>query len=312
MPMSYSPQTGLVYIPAMHVPLAYGDDVNYQRRPGRWNTGVTFLEPPPGSVPGDTPDARRRALASMNRGMLVAWDPVKQRPAWQLEQPWPWNGGILSTAGNLLFQGDPYGFFRAYRADNGQKLWEFQSQRGIMAGPVTYRVKGVQYVAVIGGYGGSMGMATQSDFMRRPPPNGVMLAFRLDGNAKLAPLPAQEPPPYVKSNETFSAAQVAEGQKWYFAYCSICHTGPVNPNLMRSSAATDAATWRAVVIDGILADNGMISFKPYLTPEQAETVRAYVLSEAKRLAASAPGGPPAGGAAAKAAAPPNKGPKAGQ
>jgi PQQ-dependent dehydrogenase (methanol/ethanol family) len=284
MPMSYSPKTGLVYIPTMHVPLAYADDVNYERHPGRWNTGVTFLEPPAGSVPGDTPEARRRALAAMNRGTLVAWDPVKQKAAWKVEQPWPWNGGTLATAGNLVFQGDPYGFFRAYRADTGKELWKFQSERGIVAGPISYRVKGVQYVAVIAGYGGSMGMATVSDFMRRPPPNGVMIAFKIGGDAKLAPLPPLELPPYVQTSEKFSQTKIAEGRKWYFAYCSICHAGPVNPNLMRSPTATDSATWRSVVIDGILKDNGMISFAPYLTPEQAETVRAYVLSEARKAA----------------------------
>jgi mono/diheme cytochrome c family protein len=284
MPMSYSPKTGLVYIPSMHVPLAYGDDTNYERHLGRWNTGVNFLEPPPGSVPGDTPEARRKALAAMNRGVLVAWDPVKQKAAWKIEQPWPWNGGTLATAGNLVFQGDPYGYFHAYRADNGKELWKFQSQRGIMAGPITYRVKGVQYIAVLGGYGGSMGMATASDFMRRPPPNGVMLAFKLDGKAKLAKLPPQPLAPFARSDETFTDAQVAEGRKGYFTYCTICHAGPVNPNLMRSPVATDKAAWRSVVLDGALSENGMISFAPYLSAEQVEAVRAYVLGEARKEA----------------------------
>jgi len=303
MPMSYSPRTGLVYIPSMHVPLAYGDDTDYERHVGRWNTGVTFLEPPEGSVPGDSPDARRRALAAMNRGYLVAWDPVKQKAAWKIEQPWPWNGGTLSTAGNLLFQGDPYGWFRARRADTGQEVWKFQTERGIVAGPITYRVNGIQYVAVIAGYGGSMGMATASDFMRRPPPNGVMLAFRLDGDAKLAPLPSHRPQPYAQSDEKFTDGQVAEGQKWYFTFCSICHTGPVNPDLMRSSMATNAEAWRAVVMDGALADNGMISFAPYLTTQQAESVRAYVLEEARKAARKEADTPPSGPPAPKSAEP---------
>ncbi|MCK5747542.1 MAG: c-type cytochrome [Oricola sp.] len=218
----------------------------------------------------------------MNRGTLLAWDPVRQEAAWKVEQPWPWNGGVLSTAGDLVFQGGPYGFFRAYDAKTGDELWKFEAGRGIMAGPVSYRVNGEQYVAVIAGYGGSMGMATPSDFMRRPPPQGVMLAFKLNGDASLAPLQDQAPPPYAKSDESFTEAQIDEGQREYFTYCAICHMGPVNPNLLRSAVAENADAWRMVVIDGALEDKGMISFAPYLTPDEAESVRAYVLSEAAK------------------------------
>ncbi|HYD25943.1 MAG TPA: PQQ-dependent dehydrogenase, methanol/ethanol family [Croceibacterium sp.] len=287
-PMSYSPRTGLVYIPAMHVPLSYADDANYTRRIGRWNTGVGFLAPPEGSVPGATPLERRAALAAMNKGMLVAWDPVKQEARWTVEMPWPWNGGTLATAGNLVFQGDPYGVFRARAADTGRELWSFDAQRGIVAGPVTYRAGGEQYVAVLAGYGGSMGMATTTEWMRRPPPNGVLLAFKLGGNGRLAPLPPMTPRPYAASNESFTRAQLAEGEAQYFAFCTICHGGPVNPDLFRSPMATSAEAWRAIVIDGALADNGMIGFKPWLTPEQAEAVRGYVLGEAAKRAAAAP------------------------
>jgi len=287
MPMSYSPKTGLVYIPVMHVPLSYGDDVNYTRHIGRWNTGVNFLAPPEGSVPGATPLQRRAALAAMNKGMLVAWDPVKQQARWTVEMPWPWNGGTLATAGNLVFQGDPYGIFRARAADTGRELWHFDAQRGVMAGPVTYRVNGEQYVAVLAGYGGSMGVATQTDWMRRPPPNGVLLAFKIGGTAQLAKLPPLEQRPYATSSEKFGTAQISEGEAQYLAFCSICHTGPVNPDLFRSPVPADANTWRSVVIDGILADRGMISFKPWITPEQAEAIRGYVLTEAGRRAKAA-------------------------
>ena len=281
-PMSYSPLTGLVYIPAMHVPLSYGDDANYKRNIGRWNTGVSFLAPPEGSGPGATPLERRAALAAANKGMLVAWDPVKQVARWTIEQPWPCNGGTLATAGNLLFQGDPYGVFRARAADTGKELWSFDAQRGIMAGPVTYRVNGEQYVAVLAGYGGSMGMATQSDWMRRPPPNGVLLAFKIGGTGTLAKLPPHEPRPYVASSERFTPAQLAEGEAQYFAFCTICHNGPVNPDLLRSPVATNAQAWRSVVLDGALADNGMIGFEPWLTAAQVEAIRGYVLAEAAR------------------------------
>ena len=285
-PMSYSPLTGLVYIPAMHVPLSYADDANYTRNIGRWNTGVSFLAPPEGSVPGATALERRAALAAMNRGMLVAWDPVAQKARWEIEMPWPWNGGTLATAGNLLFQGDPYGVFRARAADTDEELWSFDAQRGIMAGPVTFRAGGEQYVAVLAGYGGSMGMATASEWMRRPPPNGVLQAFKIGGTGTLARLPAIEPRPYVSSDERFTPAQLAQGEAQYFAFCTICHNGPVNPDLMRSPMAADADAWRAVVFDGALADNGMIGFEPWLTAAQVEAVRGYVVTEAGKRAAA--------------------------
>jgi PQQ-dependent dehydrogenase (methanol/ethanol family) len=281
-PMSYSPKTGLVYIPAMHVPLAYADDVHYERHIGRWNTGVSFLAPPEGSVPGKTAMERRAALTKLSKGMLVAWDPVAQKARWTIDMPWPWNGGTLATAGNLVFQGDPYGVFRARAADTGKELWHFNAERGIMAGPVTFRANGEQYVAVLAGYGGSMGMATQSDWMRRPPANGVLLAFKIGGKGKLAKLPPEQLRPFAASTEKFTPAQLAEGEKQFFAYCTICHNGPVNPNLLRSPLATDRNAWRSVVIDGALKDNGMISFKPWINADQAEAIRGYVLSLASK------------------------------
>ena len=283
-PMSFSPKTGLVYIPMMHVPLSLADDANYKRNIGRWNTGVSFQAPPEGSVPGKTPIERRAALAAMNRGALVAWDPVRQKAAWTIEKEWPWNGGTLATAGNLVFQGDPYGWFHAYAADTGKELWKFDGGRGILAGPITYRVGGEQYVAVLAGYGGSMGVATGTPWMRRPAPNGVLLAFKLGGQAKLPPLPAFTPPPFPRTDEKFTPEQIAQGAEHYMAFCNICHGGPVNPNLFRSQVATDAEAWKSVVHDGALADNGMIAFDPWLTQEQVEAMRAYVLTEAARMA----------------------------
>ncbi len=281
-PMSYSPQTGLVYIPSMQVPSAYADDANFERHIGRWNTGVTFMAPPEGLVPGDTPEARRAYMTARTRGRLIAWDPVAQREVWGIDRDWPWNGGTLATGGNLVFQGTPDGVFHAYNARTGEELWTFAQERGIMAGPISYRADGVQYVAVLAGYGGSMGMASQSDEMRRPPPNGMLLVFRIGGTGELAALPPVTPAPYVTSTEQFAAAQVAEGQVQYLAFCTICHNGPVNPNLLRSPVATDANAWKAVVMDGILAQRGMISFAPWLNADQAEAIRAYVLSEAAR------------------------------
>jgi PQQ-dependent dehydrogenase (methanol/ethanol family) len=283
MPMSYSPKTGLVYIPAMEYPLIYADAKPFDIHPGRWNTGVAFLDPPPlPGLPADM-DARRAALHAMIRGKLVAWDPVAQQARWEVQRDWPWNGGTLATAGNLVFEGTAHGEFEAYSADKGARLWSFQTHRGVLAGPITYRINGEQYVAVMAGYGGSMGMASASDFEKRKMPNGLIVAFKLAGKAQLpayTPVPLDEPSP---SSETFTPAQIATGNKFYFMYCTICHGGPVNPDLRRSKLLKDKDTWQKVVIDGALSQTGMASFAAYLKPEEADCIRAYLNEQAKAL-----------------------------
>lgn len=283
MPMSYSPKTGLVYIPAMVHAIAYGDQKPYEIHKGRWNTGVSFLDPP--ALPGlpDTVEGRRKALAAMIRGSLVAYDPVAQKIVWEVKRDWPWNGGTLATGGNLVFEGTVRGDFEAYSADTGKKLWSFQTHRGIMAGPITYRVKGEQYVAVMAGYGGSMGMATAAAWEKRKMPNGLIVAFKMGGKGQLppyTPVPLAKPDP---SNERFSAAQIATGNKYYYAYCTICHGGPVNPDLRRSTLLKDKAGWQQVVMKGALAQNGMASFADYLKPQDAEGIRAFLNQQAKDL-----------------------------
>ena len=91
-------------------------------------------------------------LASI-RGHLLAWDPIAQRKVWDVEHPSGWNGGVLSTAGGLVFQGDATGYFSAYEAGTGVKLWSYPVRQGIVAPPITYSVDGEQYVALLSGAG---------------------------------------------------------------------------------------------------------------------------------------------------------------
>ena len=113
----------------------------------------------------------------------------------------------------------------------------------------------------------------------------MLLVFRIGGTGQLPELPPYVPPPYVSTDETFPAAQLAEGQTQYLAFCTICHGGPVNPNLLRSPVATNAEAWKAVVAGGTLAQRGMISFSPWLSDAEIEAIRAYVVTEAERRAA---------------------------
>lgn len=283
MPMSYSPKTGLVYIPAMNFPLTYSNADPYEVHKGRWNTGVTFVGGHGAPNLPDDPAGKRKAMLSVLKGTLIAWDPVARKARWTVERDWPWNGGTLATAGNLVFQGTVHGDFEAYTADTGQKIWSFQTHRGIVAGPVSYRVGGEQYIAVMAGYGGSMGMASAAPFEKRRMPNGMILAFKLGGRGSLPPYTPEPLPPANPSSERFTTGQITLGQKKYAAFCSICHTGPVNPDLRRSAILGDHEAWKAIVIDGALESAGMANFRDYLSSEEAEAIRGYVNQRARTL-----------------------------
>src|SRR5262249_58216907 len=89
------------------------------------------------------------------KGALLAWDPVRQKAAWRAPLDTIWNGGALSTAGGLVFQGAADGWIFAYDAAGGQRLWRYDAGLGVIAAPATYTVRGRQYVSVLVGYGGS-------------------------------------------------------------------------------------------------------------------------------------------------------------
>jgi alcohol dehydrogenase (cytochrome c) len=134
-PMSYNPQTGLVYIPTNNVCMDWSvSDVTYKR--GVFYLGAEF---PTKEGPGGF------------LGELVAWDPVKNKKVWSIKEDLPFNGGTLTTAGNLVFAGDLHGDFRAIDAKSGSILWKRNLGSGIGAGPITYMVDGKQYVAVVVG-----------------------------------------------------------------------------------------------------------------------------------------------------------------
>jgi len=134
-PMSFNPQTGLVYIPANNVCMDWSvSDVSYKR--GVFYLGAEF---PTKEGPGGF------------LGELVAWDPVANKKVWGIKEDLPFNGGTLSTGGNLVFSGNLHGDFRAIDAKTGTVLWSKNLGSGIGAGPVTYSVDGKQYVAIVVG-----------------------------------------------------------------------------------------------------------------------------------------------------------------
>ncbi len=271
-PMAFNPKTGLVYIPAQQVPIRYIPLPSMPIAPIGWNLGVALA-----SVP--TPI----------EGFLLAWDPARQREAWRVTYQGPWNGGVVTTAGNIVAQGDAAGNFNVYRADNGEKLWSMFAQSGIIGGPSTFEVGGEQYIAVLSGWGGSFALsggkaAAMSGNIRNV---SRLLVFKLGGTAMLPPLAPRSfvinPPP-----EPSDTASLAHGEPLYDQYCSACHGehamgGGVVPDL-RASNFLGSDFFYNIVLDGALRDAGMASFKSALSREDAAAIRNFVIHQANQSA----------------------------
>jgi alcohol dehydrogenase (cytochrome c)/quinohemoprotein ethanol dehydrogenase len=284
--MSFSPKTGLVYVPAQQIPFVYTDDARFEYRPGEWNLGVDMLGT---KLPRDAEG--RAAMLKALEGRLIAWDPVAQREVWRVDYDGPWNGGTLATAGGLVFQGTRNARFKAYRADDGADVWDFDAQNAIIAAPISYAVGGEQYVAVMVGNGGGLPLTLPAFEGPGPRLNGRIMAFKLGGSAALPPISSTVAAPLEVDTES-SAASVEAGAALYARYCATCHgmetlSAGVLPDLRRSPMLASAAAWRSVVIDGALVQRGMVSFTGQLTPADAESIRAYVADEAARALAAA-------------------------
>lgn len=295
-PMAFNPGTGLVYIPAQEIPFPYmqpgGANANFRYQPGVWNVGVDVLI---AGLPDD--EAGLKAIRSSLKGRLIAWDPVTQTEKWSVPHGGPWNGGVLTTAGGLVFQGSATGEFAAYDAATGGKLWSFDTQTGVVAPSMTYEIDGEQYVALMAGWGGGFALTAGAGVDPRSEGPRRLLVFKLGGKKTLPPRPVStrefpDLPPV-----TATPQQIAAGNLTFANYCSVCHGASAVsdfsiPDLRFSPVTTDAAVWKGVVIDGDRIDNGMVSFKQYLNASQAEEVRQYVLSLATaqkaRMAAAKP------------------------
>ncbi len=224
---------------------------------------------------------------------MSAWDPIQQKEIWRVDRTSPVNGGTLSTAGNLLFQGTAQGNLEAYRADHGQKMWSADAQSGVVAAPVTYTVGKEQYVAVVVGWGGAFPLATGEIALRVGRPQNIsrVLAYKLGGSASLPPLPQFTQPKLNPPRSTASSATVQKGEQLFQRYCSTCHgdvavSGGVLPDLRYCGALANSA-WSDVVLGGSLQPYGMVSFSKELSKENVEAIRAYVIFRANQALAEA-------------------------
>jgi len=282
-PMSYSPDTGLVYIPTNEAAATYTDPAK-EWTPGKvgMQLGVDFNA---GAMPADT--GIRESWLKKTTGALLAWDPVTRSARWAVQHAGPANGGTLSTAGNLVFQGTAGGEFRAYAADTGKQLWSFAAQTGVVAGPVTYSVNGKQYVAVLAGWGTLWDLYTGilSTKSGRVPNVSRLLVFALDGKDQLPPPPPHslavlDPPPVAGD-----PGEIADGALSFHYNCSGCHgdaaiAGVLVPDLRHSAVLNSPQLWQQIVHDGILKERGMVAWSANMTPAQIENIRLYVIKRA--------------------------------
>ena len=277
-PMAFHPSTGLVYVPAReNSSMLHAPDKDWTYNPKLWNRGEDAAY--------DGPVVPRLLAAPPMTGHLIAWNPAEQREAWRVDLPVVESGGVLATAGNLVFQGRSDGMLCAYRANDGKKLWDFDAGTGVMAPPVTYLVGGVQYLTLMVGWGGAAGIIHPPGGGPIKPGFGRILTFAIGGTAKLdVPRFGHQGPPAPAISMNATPATVHQGDILFSKYCFYCHgvdavAGSGIPDLRYATAETHHQ-FESIVLGGTRESRGMPSFKDVLKREQLPAIQAYILSRA--------------------------------
>lgn len=140
MPMAYSKDTGLFYIPSNDWGMdIWNEPISYKKGAAYLGAGFTI-----------------KPIAEDHIGALRAMDPRTGKIMWEYKNKAPLWGGVLTTAGNLVFTGTPEGYLKAFDAKTGKELWKFQTGSGVVGSPITWEQDGEQYVAVMSGWGGAV------------------------------------------------------------------------------------------------------------------------------------------------------------
>ena len=285
--MSYNPDTGMAYIPYLEMGGEYDkQDIDRERwraRDFRFNSGFQPY--------------RRDIGVDDVGGALLGWDVRRQKVAWRVDLPGYWNGGTVSTAGNLVFQGSAGGKFHAYRADTGLPLWSFDAGVGISAAPVTYAIDGKQYVAVLAGWAGGAYLGStalaQHGWAYGAQPRRL-LVFSLEGKSEPPPLsaPVKELEILDDKKQRIDTAQAKVGQDLYLDMCVGCHGFHVisaggAPDLRASPIAAQLEPFRQLLYSGALQHRGMPKYDD-LNERETEQIYWFVRQRA-RESLQAPG-----------------------
>ena len=273
-PMSYSRDTGLVYIPVLDVAAVAKQSPESGEEEEALGQGAYGI--------GAGEVAKDEML-----GKLVAWDPATQSERWSQEHKLPWNGGVLSTAGGVVFQGNAEGKFNAYAADSGELLWTIKTGSAIQAAPVTVRINGEQLVIIPVGWGGPQRLwIPRHNAVDVSKGNSRLLALKLDGDKELSALTTQALPIPEPPIQNVQDEVIARGETLYNKTgCPWCHGVDVEggsgsvPNLRYLTREKHAA-WDAIVLGGAYRHKGMLSFKDALSTEDSASIQAYVIDMA--------------------------------
>lgn len=279
-PQSFSPLTGLVYVPTLEMGFPFGDE----------GVDKNDWKPKPltpefaGFTPGNADVA-----TDAGKSILKAWDPIAQREVWSIETPGISEGGTLATAGNLVIQGRADGHLHAYSADHGKDLWSFNAGVAVTGVPITYSWNGRQYITITSGplNGATAAFGSVSarwGWASRGHPRRL-LTFTLEGNATLPPTSAPAlAKPLAAPEFKIDPARAEAGSREYVR-CLLCHgTGVVAggnaPDLRASPVLLSAAGFAAIVRDGALVGRGMPRFAE-LSDAQLESLRHFVRAKAR-------------------------------
>lgn len=215
---------------------------------------------------------------------LRAIDPLTGKTKWAYKLGgWQDRAGALATAGGLVFQGSIDGHFRVFDKATGKVLKDIDTGTAILAAPMTYKVGGVQYVAVMAAWGGG-------GYPYVPPYSatykrgnaGRILVFKLGGGA--VPIPPELPPVDVASappaqTPGVTPATIAEGQTLFFGNCALCHSNQmrsITPDLRRMNEGTHKV-FKDIVLKGLLLPNGMPRWDDRLSEADVEKIHAYLI-----------------------------------
>ncbi|MFQ6005546.1 MAG: PQQ-dependent dehydrogenase, methanol/ethanol family [Woeseia sp.] len=268
-PMAYHPGHELVYIPVIDTP-----QIVTNLRDGDYIDTMELIDEVDGMP--------------HSPGKLVAWDPVRQTKRWSVDHDLAVSGGVLATAGNLVFQGNGTGEFDAFDAQTGKKLWSVSTGTAISAAPVSYRLAGDQFILIPAGLGGVMQFFYPELHTREDVQGPTRLfAFKLDGGARMPGVETVEREVADLSILPVGVEGLELGAELYADECLGCHGkdatarfGGTVPDL-RYATVNVFETWHAIVIGGAAHANGMPSFD--LSVEQAEAIRDYVIFQARKI-----------------------------
>ena len=276
-PTAFSPLNHLVYIPAHDVSTVYRTNKDWHYRLNDMNWGANYVAVPVDEksrpewvqTDGHQPVPRQREL-------LLAWDPIGQRQVWRAKGG---GGGLLATAGGLVFQGSWDGYFSVYRANDGKLLKKLFVGSAIIAAPMSYAVGGVQYVAVMAGGGPYVRKRSDSSYSNE----GRILALCLDGGQVPTPavMPAQPLLP-LPPHSLFSVRALARGKRLFKENCQRCHhEGSEYPNLFNLPMETHAI-FNKIVLRGLFSYGGMARFDDILALNDVEAIHAWLIEGAYR------------------------------